>query len=184
MFMGDWLNHCGYFPSWNQRLLRRGAGSYERPAVDGDTGSGDNEVHEHVILRNGESKATVGWCKHTLLHYAYPDISTWIEKHNRYSNWEAAVATAPKSASDTEVPMQLRGSLLGTPLQVKRWIKERAMRLPMRPTLRFFYHYVWKSGWRDGYRGFVFCRLLGWYEFLNWAKSIERRELSKAPATR
>ena len=33
--------------------------------------------------------ATAGYLKHDFLHYAYPDLATWVEKHNRYSTWEA-----------------------------------------------------------------------------------------------
>src|SRR5690606_9583385 len=43
MFMGGWLRHCGYYPSWNLRLFRHRLGRYERLDVAGDTGSGDNE---------------------------------------------------------------------------------------------------------------------------------------------
>ncbi len=55
----------------------------------GDTGSGDNEVHEHVVLQG-----RAAYLKNDMLHYAYPDIYTWMEKHNRYSNWEAEVESA------------------------------------------------------------------------------------------
>jgi hypothetical protein len=34
---------------------------------------------------------------------------------------------------------------------------------------------VWRAGFLDGYRGFIFCRLMGWYEFLNAAKAAEMR---------
>lgn len=170
MFMGQWLRHCGYYPSWNLRLLRRNAGRYERLENLGDTGSGDNEVHEHILLKDSENKGTVGWCRHDMLHYAYPNIATWIEKHNRYSNWEAAVAVQNSGSSGS-----IRSSPFGNPLERKRWIKTAAQRLPFRPTLRFLYHYIWKSGWRDGYAGLVFCRLLAWYELVGIAKAEEIR---------
>lgn len=49
VFMGRWIRHCGYYPSWNLRLFRHARGRYEKLHV-GNTGSGDNEVHEHVVL--------------------------------------------------------------------------------------------------------------------------------------
>jgi hypothetical protein len=70
---------------------------------------------------------------------------------------------------------RLGASLFGNPLERKRWLKQAAARLPFRPSLRFLYHYVWKHGFRDGYRGYVFCRLLAWYEFVSEAKARERR---------
>jgi len=85
IFLGQWIRHCGYYPSWNLRLFRHSKGRYEN-LHPGDTGSGDNEIHEHVVL-NGASD----FLKEDMLHFAYPNIYTWIEKHNRYSNWEAEV---------------------------------------------------------------------------------------------
>jgi glycosyltransferase involved in cell wall biosynthesis len=42
--------------------------------------SGDNEVHEHVLL-NGRAE----YLSAPMEHYAFPDIATFVEKHNRYS---------------------------------------------------------------------------------------------------
>jgi len=165
MFMGGWLRHCGYYPSWNLRLFRHGKGRYERLGSVADTGSGDNEVHEHVLLE-GER---VGWLKHDMLHYAYPTIDVWVEKHNRYSNWEARVMEEMRTGAGG-----LQASFFGPPLERKRWLRRLAMRMPFRPTLRFLYHYVLRQGFRDGYRGLVFCRLLAWYEFVSIAKAKER----------
>jgi hypothetical protein len=44
--------------------------------------------------------------------------------------------------------------------------------------LRFLYHYVWRQGFRDGYRGWVLCRLLAQYERMIVRK---QRELGKRP---
>jgi hypothetical protein len=48
-------------------------------------------------------------------------------------------------------------------------------RLPFRPFLRFFYSYVVRGGFLDGKPGYVFCRLLGIYEYLSVAKYYELR---------
>ncbi|HSY54121.1 MAG TPA: glycosyltransferase family 2 protein, partial [Opitutaceae bacterium] len=48
MFMGGWLRHA-YYPNWNLRLFRHRLGRYEQ-LVQGVTQSGDNEVHEHILL--------------------------------------------------------------------------------------------------------------------------------------
>src|SRR3974390_749025 len=47
-FLGRWLRHCWY-PSWNLRLFRHALGRYER-LESGHQETGDNEVHEHVLL--------------------------------------------------------------------------------------------------------------------------------------
>lgn len=171
MFMGGWLRYCGYYPSWNLRLFRHRHGRYEKLSVSGDTGSGDNEVHEHVLLQGPSA-----YLKHDMLHYAYPTITTWVEKHNRYSNWEAHVQEElHDQANDGKLP----ASLFGNALQRKRWMKKIARKLPFKPLLRFAYHYVLKQGFRDGYRGWVFCRLLAWYEFVSLAKAHELRARRK-----
>ena len=41
IFLGRWIRHCGYYPSWNLRLLKRGHGEYEQLTTGGETGSGD-----------------------------------------------------------------------------------------------------------------------------------------------
>jgi len=162
-FLDGWLNHCGYYPSWNLRFFRHALGRYEKPAGADASGSGDNEVHEHVELQG-----LAGYLTGEMEHYAFPDVATWVEKHNRYSNWEAKlqVAGATEDASGLEPG-----------LARKRRLRRLAWRLPFRPTLRFLYHYVWRAGFLDGYRGFVFCRLMGWYEFLNAAKARELRRM-------
>lgn len=172
-FMNGWLYHCGYYPSWNLRLFRHRKGRYERLEGTAAASTGDNEVHEHVLLQ-GRAE----YLKGELLHYAYPNLDAWVEKHNRYSNWEASLL-AGGSAADPAQP-RLTASLLGNALERKRWLKQAAAPLPFRPTLRFLYHYVWRQGFRDGYRGYVFCRLLAWYEFLSLAKAREMRQASAA----
>lgn len=161
-FLDGWLRHCGYYPSWNLRLLKHRLGRYEQlPGAD-DTCSGDNEVHEHIELQG-----QVGWLNGELDHYAFPSINVWVEKHNRYSNWEAHLLAHRAGAA------AITNSDLTPRLLRRRQLKRLAQYLPFRPTLRFLYHYVWRAGFLDGYRGFVFCRLMGIYEFLSVAKARE-----------
>jgi len=163
-FLGGWLNHCGYYPSWNLRFFRHAAGRYEQFEGVSATDSGDNEVHEHVIL-NG----TAGRLRQEMEHYAFPTIDVWVEKHNRYSNWEARLLNSgPGMAAAAQ-------AAIAPGLARKRRLKRLAGRLPFRPAARFLYHYVLRGGFLDGYRGYVFCRLMGFYEFLSIAKSREMR---------
>jgi glycosyltransferase involved in cell wall biosynthesis len=163
-FLDGWLRHCGYYPSWNLRFFRHALGRYEQLPGLAETGSGDNEVHEHVVLPGHAARLQA-----ELEHYAFPTIEIWIEKHNRYSNWEARLLNTPgqttTAAADALTPELAR----------KRWLKRLARRLPFRPLLRFGYHYVLKLGFLDGYRGYVFCRLMAFYEFLSAAKARELR---------
>ena len=163
-FLDGWLRHCGYYPSWNLRFFRHRLGRYEQFAGVADTGSGDNEIHEHVVL-----SGRAGRLRGELEHWAFPTIDIWVEKHNRYSNWEARLLVAPGAGATAA------RAALDPALARKRRLKHLAGRLPFRPTLRFLYHYVFRAGWLDGYRGFVFCRLMAFYEFLSVAKARELR---------
>ena len=100
-------------------------------------------------------------------HYAFPTIDSFVEKHNRYSNWEAVVESSTK---DNESALQL-GSVKG-----KRRLRRIFRKLPFRPTLRFLDVYIWQKGILDGWRGYVFAKLHAQYEFLSQtkAKAISR----------
>jgi glycosyltransferase involved in cell wall biosynthesis len=169
VFMGKWIQHCGYYPSWNLRLFRHRQARYEM-LHPGNTCSGDNEVHEHLILAGSSA-----CLRQDMLHFAYPDIFTWIEKHNRYSNWEAAV----EAHGYPDGPQHHR---IGASLARKRLLRCWSRRLPFRPTLRFLYSYLLKRGFLDGHEGYVFCRLLATYEMLSAFKAHElRAELRRQP---
>ena len=161
-FLGRWIKHCGYYPSWNLRLFRHTQGRFEKMTEQGDTGSGDMEVHEHVTIASGKN----GRLKHDFLHYAYANITSWVEKHNRYSSWEAHVVL-------NQIDDGVRPRLLGTPIERKRWLRQTFNRLPFRPTLRFLYHYVVRLGVLDGKPGLILCRLMAFYEVMNVSKYYE-----------
>lgn len=161
-FLGRRIRHCGYSECWNLRLFRHRLGRYERiPAAQGST-AGDNEAHEHVELLGRVLKL-----RHRLDHYAYPTLSAWIEKHDRYSTWEAENY---EHFLKTAVPVGI-----GPGKRLKRLLKKCYLRLPFRPLLRFLYAYFLRLGVLDGRAGFYFCALLAYYEFLCGAKRFERR---------
>jgi glycosyltransferase involved in cell wall biosynthesis len=163
MFMGRWLRHA-YYPNWNLRLFRHALGRYEK-ITDAPTNSGDNEVHEHVLVNGRTAKLQV-----EIDHYAFPSIDVFVEKHNRYSNWEARVAA--------EILLDSSSGKIGSQaVNRRRKLKTLSQRLPFRPLLRFLYVYVWQKGFLDGAEGYLFARLHGFYEFLSVAKM---RELLKA----
>ena len=154
-FLGKPLNHA-YFPNWNLRLFKHKLGRYEK-ITELNTDSGDNEIHEHVLVQG-----TTGKINSIMDHYAFPSIDSFIEKHNRYSNWEAVVES---SAEDDETALQHDG------VRGKRRLRKIFRKLPFRPTLRFLYVYFWQKGILDGWRGYIFARLHAQYEFLSQAKT-------------
>jgi glycosyltransferase involved in cell wall biosynthesis len=167
MFMGKWLRHA-YYPNWNLRFFRHSLGRYEK-LTDADTRSGDNEVHEHVIV-NGPT----GRLRCEMDHYAFPSVEVFVEKHNRYSNWEARVSADQQlSGSDA----QIRSNMVGR----RRRLKQLSQRLPFRPLLRFLYVYIWQKGFLDGREGYHFARLHGVYELLSIAKTYELTRTRRKP---
>ena len=170
MFMGRWLRHA-YYPNWNLRLFRHRLGRYEK-LTDVPTASGDNEVHEHVVVSGKTGRLRV-----EMDHYAFPSVEVFIEKHNRYSNWDARVA----------LDRYLRGSqvtLQSKEAGLRRHLKNLSQILPFRPLLRFLYVYFWQRGFLDGAEGYYFARLHGIYEFLSVAKTVElRKRLGKKAET-
>jgi glycosyltransferase involved in cell wall biosynthesis len=165
MFMGKWLRHA-YYPNWNLRLFKHKLGRYER-LVMGATGSGDNEVHEHIVVQ-GES----GHLKSEMDHYAFPSVDVFVEKHNRYSNWEAALEVQDTKHEDSH--------LQSGAVKFRRKIKQVVRRMPFRPLLRFLYVYIIQAGLLDGREGYYFSRLHGFYEFLSVSKAHELRKKQKA----
>jgi glycosyltransferase involved in cell wall biosynthesis len=164
-FLGRWLRHS-YYPNWNLRLFRYSLGRYEK-LTGADTRSGDNEVHEHVVVQGPTARLHV-----EMDHHAFPSVEVFIEKHNRYSNWEARVA------ADNFLG-QSSGDLSHAPVERRRRLKTLSQRLPFRPLLRFLYIYIWQKGFLDGRDGYYFARLHAIYEFLSVAKTYELRQRSE-----
>jgi glycosyltransferase involved in cell wall biosynthesis len=149
-FSGKALKHA-YFPNWNLRLFKHHLGRYEK-ITELNTDSGDHEIHEHVVV-----KGSTGKLKSIMDHHAFPTIDSFVEKHNRYSNWEAVVESC---STDDESALQ-HDSVKG-----KRRLRRIFRTLPFRPTLRFLYVYLWQGGILDGWPGYVFARLHAQYELL------------------
>ncbi|MDQ2823852.1 MAG: glycosyltransferase family 2 protein [Verrucomicrobiota bacterium] len=164
-FLGRWLRHS-YYPNWNLRLFRHRLGRYEQLTA-AETRSGDNEVHEHVVVQG-----PTGRLKSEIDHYAFPSVEVFIEKHNRYSNWEARVS-ADKFLRTSS------GELSNAPVGRRRRLKKLSQHLPFRPLLRFLYIYIWQKGFLDGRAGYYFARLHAVYEFLSVAKTYELRQRSE-----
>lgn len=161
MFLGRWLKHS-YYPNWNLRLFKHQYGRYEK-LTDADTMSGDNEVHEHVVMKAGRT----GRLKSEMDHYAFPTVDVFVEKHNRYANWEARVACERNGKSSAVLQH-------GT-VSWRRRLKLLSQRIWGRPFLRFLYVYVWQRGFLDGAEGYHFARLHGFYEYLCVVKTFEWR---------
>jgi glycosyltransferase involved in cell wall biosynthesis len=160
-FLGRRIRHCGYSSCWNLRLFKHRLGRYERMPDETGGRCGDNEAHEHVELTGRVLRLD-----NELEHHAYPTIATWVEKHNRYAIWEADQYERFRSEP---IPMTI-----GPGQRFRRRLRKIAMRLPMRPIVRFFYAYVLRLGFLDGRPGLIFCSLLAFYDLLISANRYEQ----------
>jgi hypothetical protein len=131
MFMGRWLRHA-YYPNWNLRLFKHRLGRYEK-LTDIDTQSGDNEVHEHVVVTG-----TTGHLRCEMDHFAFPSVDVFVEKHNRYSNWEARVAVDRHLRASS-------GRLQSTEVGARRRLKQLSQALPFRGLASAFSMFTYGS---------------------------------------
>lgn len=162
IFLGKRLRHCGYYPSWNLRLFRRGRARYV-----------EREVHEHMEV-DGPTGRLAGHME----HHDRRGLEVYMDKHNHYSTLEARELV--RGENQIQKIAQADGQpprLFGNGLQRTRWIKLHLYpKLPARWLFRFLYMYVLKLGVLDGLTGLRFCLFISAYELLISLKVIELRE--------
>jgi len=167
-FLGKWIRHGGKYPDWNLRLFRHAKGRYENLNTEEIRNTGDNEVHEHVIL-----EGQVGYLKNDMLHEDFRDLFHWLERHNRYSNWEARVYLNLLTGKDEQGT--IGADFFGDAVQRKRFLKMIWVKLPLKPMLRFILFYIIRLGFLDGTAGYIYGRLLSQYEYQIGVKLYELR---------
>lgn len=158
-FMGKWIKHCGWYPSWHLRLFKHKLGRYE-----------DIEVNENLLF-----KGTVGYLKNYLVHQDLKDLYCLIDKHNKYSSSEARIYYRIKHDTDFRKKL-IKEDFFGEQPQRKRLLKRILVNLPFRPLFRFIYMYILRLGFLDGKVGFYFCVFYAFYEF---CISLKIQELEK-----
>jgi glycosyltransferase involved in cell wall biosynthesis len=165
IFLGRWIRHAGWYPSWNLRLFRHRLGRYD-----------DREVHEHVVL-----DGSAGYLRHDLLHLDRRGLDAFIARHNRYSTLEAAARL--KALRDAPDRARLPISVLASPVHRKRFLRERVWpRVPAKPLMLFVYMYILRRGFLDGGAGLALCVFHAFQEFMVGLKLAELRRLSSRRA--
>ena len=149
VFLGSVLRH-GASNLKKLSLFRTGKGRFECLVREQTKQMSDVEIHEHVIVDGVE-----GECSAWLLHENVNSLFRYIEKHNEYSTWSAAVATRRVRGDER------RGDLRGNQAEQRRWIMNRLWGIPagglLLPLLRFVWFYFVKLGFLDGAAGFYYC---------------------------
>ncbi len=157
VFMGKLIKYGD--PISKLALFKKSAGEYEKIEDDDTSGNYSGlEIHEHPVL-NG----SVGEIKGYILHKENRGITSYIQKHNEYSSWEARRF-----------------------LKIKKNIRERlTFRQKVKyalidswwfGNLYFIYYYIWKCGFLDGKEGYILATLKKQY-FANVKCKIEELRL-------
>lgn len=166
-FLGKKLAFGGF--SFQALLLfRTGTARFEKILAEADSGF-DMEVHERIIV-----DGNIGTLRTPLIHEDFKSLQSYLDRHNRYSTWEAQVRTRfLKTGQWGEETVQPR--LFGNAQERRRFLKYVALRIPFEPTLWFLYHYVAKLGFLEGRRGWIASRIRAQYIFQVRAKMYEMR---------
>ena len=159
-FMGRWIKHGGYYPTWLLRVFRKGIGRCEALWMD-----------EHIVVNTGKTIMI----HEDIIDKNNKDLTFWTDKHNKYSSREVLdILNKLQKPTDAAV---LDPKLSGSQAQTRRWLKERVYgRMPLfvRPFVYFLFRYFIKLGFLDGKEGLIFHTLQGfWYRFLVDAKLFE-----------
>lgn len=157
-FLGKWIKHSSGYPTWFGRLMRVGKVRVERC------------INEEYVTHGN-----VGYLKEHFHHFPFrKGLSSWLEKHNRYSSMEAELIIGEGLA-----PLTLKGLFQRDPSERRKFQKSILYRLPGRPFLVFVLLYFVRGGFLDGRPGLTFCLLRSWYEFMINCKVRELRRREK-----
>lgn len=141
IFMGRWLRFGSGYPNWTVRLLRHACVRYEPRAVN-----------SHPVLRAGRE----GYLRGHLLHVERRGFEAYLRRTMEIGRLEAREVVALRNGAGPR-PGLRNGSLFGGPAERRRWLKHLYMRLPARPVAAFWYVYLLRGGFLEGYPGLVFA---------------------------
>lgn len=108
----------------------------------------------------------VGRLRQPLIHADAKPPSAWFDRHNRYSDWEAALSAIEPARADAVLAGER-----GWRRQAKRFVRT----LPGRPLLAFLYDYVWRLGLLDGKAGLHHALARAFYY---WSIDLKRHWLA------
>ena len=165
LLRGGWLRHAGQYPRYQARLVHRGRMKFI------DHGHGQRE----------SSNLPFGTLANPYDHLAFSHgLEHWLRKHAGYASKEAAQILAA-TATDEPLFSQLFAS---SAMQRRRALKQLAMRVPMRPLLRFLHVLVVNRGMLDGRAGWEYARMMRVFQEMIDLALIEARNKAAAEATR
>ncbi|MBF8808318.1 MAG: glycosyltransferase family 2 protein [Enterococcus lacertideformus] len=162
-FLGKKLRHGGTFPFKKLCIFKNGKGFME-----------EREMDEQIILKEGISIEM----KNISKHEDFKNLHFWIDKHNWYASRAARdyIHILNKSGKDEYASLDKSA-------KIRRFLKYNIYyRLPsiVRTNSYFFYRYIIKLGFLDGYVGFLYAFFQAyWYRVLVYAKIYELKNQKK-----
>lgn len=125
------VKHSGWGRDRVLRLVRRDAARYA-----------EKRVHAEIKIQDP------GKLHGRLTHYSVTDISSWVNKINRYSSWKAQD-------------------------KCERGVSRPFLHLLFRPPIRFAKDFILRRGFLDGWRGFLIASMSAFAELIMSAKLIQ-----------
>jgi len=127
---GRVIRHAGWYPDYQLRLLRPGKARYDPR----------RGVHELVIL-DGEE----GYLENPLIHYNYDTLAQFIERQNRYTDYEARIL-------------------------FDQGVRPKPHNFVLQPLREFRRRYVLLEGYKDGFHGLLLSLLMAYYTLVMYLR--------------
>ena len=161
LFYGKWMRHGGTYPQTLLRIWRNGCGRIEQRWMD-----------EHIVLPPG-SKTIIA--KGHLVDENLKGITFWTGKCNGYTSREMVDLLNNKyMLLDKDQALVMTDD---PQAKWKRLMKDTVysrMPIGLRAAAYFFYRYIFRFGFLDGSKGFLWHFLQGfWYRLLVDVKIME-----------
>jgi hypothetical protein len=116
-----------------------------------------------------------------LIHDDFKGLEAYLDRHNRYSTWEARLRQAFLQTGRYG-QTHIRPRLFGNAQERRRFLKYVAMRIPGESFLWFVYHYILCLGFLEGRPGLIASRIRSDYIAAVRAKMYELRTSRSRPA--
>jgi glycosyltransferase involved in cell wall biosynthesis len=127
------------------------------PEVDDLSAPGIREVEGHY---QPEVVGRIGQLNGKILHDDQDPVTTWFDRHNRYSDWESHLRLRPTTRANVASKRTKKGQLFD--------------RVPFKPVAFFAYSYIARAGFLDGRAGLDYALALSMYY---WQIDMKVREL-------
>jgi len=132
------IKHSGWGGDRVLRLFRRDLARYD-----------DKRVHAPIKIQDP------GVFRGRIIHYSVSDMSSWVNKINRYSSWKAQ----DKCERGVRLPL---------------------LHLVFRPPIRFTKDFILRRGFLDGWRGFLIASMSAFAELIMSAKLVQGESGNKS----